>query len=56
MLIDRVLGIKEAFNFTDRQRNFDEVFRSVVAELGSINAAVEKPVVDKFQGVLGRLD
>ena len=56
MLIDRVFGIEKAFNFTDRQRDFDEVFRSVVAELGSIDATVEKPVVNQFQGVIGRLD
>ena len=56
MLIDRVFGIEKAFNFTDRQRNFDEVFRSVVAELGSINATVEKPIMNRFQGVISRLD
>ena len=56
MLIDRVLGIKKAFNFTDGQRNFDKVFRSIVAKLGSINAAVEKPVVNKFRGLFGRLN
>ena len=56
MLIDRVFSIEKALNLTDRQRNFDEVFRSVVAELSSINATVEKPVMNEFQGVISRLD
>lgn len=47
MLVDRILGIKKALNLTDRQRDFDEVFRSIVAELGAINAIVEKPIVNK---------
>lgn len=56
MLIDGVFGIKKAFNFTDRQRNFDEVFCSVVAELGSINTTIEKPVMNQIQGVIGWFD
>lgn len=47
MLIDRVLGIKKALNLTDGQRDFDKVFCSVIAELGAINATVEKPIVNK---------
>ena len=56
MLIDGVFGVKKAFNLTDRERNFDEVFRSIVAELGSINATVEEPLMYEVQGIISGFD
>ncbi len=47
VFIDRVFGIKKAFNFADRQRNLDKIFRAVVTELSSIDATVKQPIVNK---------